>query len=788
MTILSAVAGASTSPRAARPAPAILFWPWACDQAAVATLLGLLAGSGSDSVVLLPAGGYGGDLAQAIGKSTPAVGEPTRAVGEPTPAGGKPTRARLRILDCDADAGFAAGLEHAVRASGRADLVVIADACILPDGWLAALHGAACSQDTVAGASPLVAGAGEPLFGGLDPADGGGGDGGGVAPAPVHPRIFTLWAHCAYLRRPALDLLGPAEQSLLHPAAVLADLAARALQRGFSCVMADDLCVERLAGGLRPCPEADLRALAARHPWLDLARRDSEALEPGPLRRALIGARLARRRLSVTVDARALGSASGGTQAYTTALVRALVRSGRLTVRAVVADDVAPEALGVLHAEGEVEIVTYAQAVAGVARSDVVHRPQQVFTPDDLALLRLLGERLVITHLDLIAYHSPVYHASPDDWRGYRRTTRLALAAADRVLFLSEHARRDAFSEDLIEPGRTALTGIGIEPKQTALAGAGIEPEETALEGTGIESDERERLQVPERLQAPGGVASVRELLVMIGADYVHKNRTFALALADELREHHGWDGLLVLAGAHVPHGSSAPAEAELLRERPALAAHVLDLGPVSEAEKHWLLTHARALLCPSTYEGYGLTPLEAASAGLPCLYAPFTSLAEVVGPHAATIVPWNAAVSAEAAIGLLREGETRERHLTLLSQALSRCEWGPIVDHLIRTYRDAVTSPYRTSAPRAFEDLQRERLIAELHAGHRELGVRLAVLDAAYLDLEARVAGGLPLIDRGGLLTEAQQRGLMRIAARGWLRKPLLGPVGLLGGRGENR
>ncbi len=475
-------------------------------------------------------------------------------------------------------------------------------------------------------------------------------------------------------------------------------------------------------------------------------REDTDALELGPLRRALIGARVARTRLSVTVDARALGPASGGTQAYTAALVRALARSKRLSVRAVLAGDTpAGGERGTERRPGDRDR-DLREVIAGLPCIDVVHRPQQVFATHDLSLLRLLGERLVISHLDLIAYRNPAYHASTHQWRGHRRTTRMALGAADRVLFLSEHARRDAIAEELIDSGRTALTGVGIE-----------------------------RAPSSEPLHRPSGVPPERELLVMIGADYLHKNRVFALALAGELRERHEWKGLLVMAGAHVAHGSSAQEEADLLRIRPQLAAHVLDLGPVSDAEKRWLLAHAQALLCPSTYEGYGLTPLEAANAGLPCVYAPCTSLSEVVGREAATIVPWDPAASADAAARLLREGEQRERHMALLRAALRRCDWEPIVDRLIAVYLDAIGSPFRAASPRAWEELQREEHLVELHD--------------SYQELKARVDFGLPLIDRGGLLSVSQQRGLMRIAARPWLKGPLLGPVRLLGevgGEGE--
>jgi glycosyltransferase involved in cell wall biosynthesis len=307
------------------------------------------------------------------------------------------------------------------------------------------------------------------------------------------------------------------------------------------------------------------------------------------------------------------------------------------------------------------------------------------------------------------------------------------------VLFVSEHARRDAITEDLIEPQRTAVAGIGID-----------------------------RPGPHEPPRQPDGVPPGRPLLVMIGADYLHKNRVFALELVGELRRRHGWDGLLVMVGARVVHGSSAEAEAQLLRADPELAAHVLDLGPVPEAEKQWLLQHGQALLCPSTYEGYGLTPLEAGAAGMPCIYAATTSLSEVVGAEAATIVPWDAPASADAVIALLGAGEERERHLALLSQALGRCDWEPIVDRICQVYAEAISSPFRASNPRAWEDLKREQRLAEVLAEHQQL--------------ESRVTHGLPLIDRGGLLTRAQQRGLMRIAARRWLRGPVLGPIGLLG------
>jgi hypothetical protein len=166
--------------------------------------------------------------------------------------------------------------------------------------------------------------------------------------------------------------------------------------------------------------------------------------------------------------------------------------------------------------------------------------------------------------------------------------------------------------------------------------------------------------------------------------------------------------------------------------------------------------------------------PLEAAAAGRPCIYAACTSLPEIVGREAATIVPWDAEASADACHALLLRGAERDRHLVLLQQALESFDWTGIVERLYGVYCDSLAVPYRGSAPRAWDELQREQLLAEV--------------DAAYTDLRQRVAHGLPLIDRDGLLSEKQQTALVRISSRPWLRGPLLGPLGALAGRPRKR
>src|SRR5437764_110812 len=145
------------------------------------------------------------------------------------------------VLVLDREPGFAAALNQLASSAPRADLAIVADACALPAGWLERIRRAASGDDALAGATAPASEAGTPI----------------VVPDPVHPRISRLRPQCAYVRRSALELLGPFEESLDHPAAVLDEFAARAISRGLGCVLADDVSGVRLAGGLSPCPESE---------------------------------------------------------------------------------------------------------------------------------------------------------------------------------------------------------------------------------------------------------------------------------------------------------------------------------------------------------------------------------------------------------------------------------------------------------------------------------------------------------------------------------------------------
>ncbi len=201
----------------------------------------------------------------------------------------------------------------------------------------------------------------------------------------------------------------------------------------------------------------------------------------GPVTRSLSRVRRALSGLSVLIDARILAGPPRGTQIQVLETIAALGRTGRVRLTVLVPDRLNDDAAESLKRSTPLSLVTHDEAASHTGRkADLVHRPFQVNDPGDLEFLLGLGDRLVVTQEDLISYFNPSYFASRDAWHDYCRLTRIALAIADRVLFLSAHARDDALADELVDPMRADVVPNGVDhrgnpigPPPGAAAGRG---------------------------------------------------------------------------------------------------------------------------------------------------------------------------------------------------------------------------------------------------------------------------------------------------------------------------
>ena len=595
-----------------------------------------------------------------------------------------PVDRELLWLRQEENQGFVGNCNAAFAATAPADVVLVNSDVVVAAGWFEGLQDAARSDESIATATALtnhgsilsVPYRNTPVS---------------ALPAEVdfdaaaarlralstrlHPRIPTAIGHCVYIRRPALELVGGFDTAFAPAYGEEVDFSQRCVACGLQHVAADDVLVLHhghaslgVEGEVNPLQKAHDELIESRYRYWPETVAMLEDERFSPLARALMAANRAVRGISVTIDGRCLNPFMTGTQVHVIEVIAALARTGLVRLRVAVPHDLGSYARRVLDTLEDVQIVEARALLDDPDRTDIVHRPYQVSDPRDLEFLATLGDRLVLTHQDLIAYRNPAYFRSARAWQAYRRLTAEAMALSSLVLFFSEHARADALADDLVPAERARVVLLGTDH---AVAIDHPDPEPPPV--------------------VPG--LGERPFLLCLGTTFRHKNRPFALRLLQALKERHGWDGRLVLAGPDVAQGSSLGAEAEWLGLHPETVGDVVTLAAVSEAEKRWLLEECAAVVYPTTYEGFGLVPFEAAHAGAPCLFAPVSSLAELA-PEAALLVPWDADLSADRCIDVLRDPQARAEQVARVRDAGAVLTWDRAAEGLLAAYDAALALP----------------------------------------------------------------------------------------------
>ena len=644
-----------------------------------------------------------------------------------------------------------AEMNEALRRLAPADVIVLEEPCRVSEGWMERLREAA-SMDTNTATVSALADAGTELsltepsadqrsFGELV-------DRLAADTLRMRPRLSRAVGPCVYVRREALELVGALDEELDLPAALEVDFAQRCLLSGLSHLAADDVVVGRPTRSIeRAQPGPDAR-LAARYPYLP----QTPLAQSSVLGHALRAARGQPEHLWLTIDARALDGALTGTQVHILELILELSRSTSVRMRLLVwGERIDAETLELLSGLPGVEMLKVEDVDGDTPRSTVFHRPQQAFSPGDVTLALALGERVVLSQLDLIAYRNPGYFPDAAAWEDYRRASRHGLAAAERVVVFSEHTRQELISDELLEQERIRVVPPGLDHRRPVAQRrpAGLDDDQSSSETAGF--------------------------LLCLGTDFRHKNRLFALRLLERLRDDHRWNGTLVLAGTHIPQGSSREIESDFLERHSDLRDSVIELGAVSEEEKAWLMGHTRAVVYPSVYEGFGLVPFESALNGTPCLFAPRSSLAEVAPEGTAAILPWDPGRSGDALNALLSDPEARARHVETLARAARELTWAATAASMLEVYREAAAAPPREGAMLSRDAAERERTLDATHqlAVDRLIDEREHVL-ADYDRLIAEIGPGRSLIGPRGSLPDDLQRMLLALSARPTVSRPL--------------
>jgi glycosyltransferase involved in cell wall biosynthesis len=268
---------------------------------------------------------------------------------------------------------------------------------------------------------------------------------------------------------------------------------------------------------------------------------------------------------------------------------------------------------------------------------------------------------VVTTYLDLIAYDIPRYHGSPQAWHAYRALQRRIALSVDGITTISaDVARRLVEEVPRLEADRVLPLPLGLDHIR-------------AEQAPNTPGDDLEEL-----------VKSLRgkRFVVVLGNDFQHKNRDFAIRVWEAALQA-GQPCDLVLAGLHVKSSSSKVQEDDLTARHLDLRGRIHSVGHVSAQSRAWLLASATAVLYPTSAEGFGFVPYEAAALGTPTVFTDFGPLAEISGVRG---LPsgWSIEQHAADLVALLSSDEASADRVAALQLAIGRHTWSGFAEQLV--------------------------------------------------------------------------------------------------------
>jgi glycosyltransferase involved in cell wall biosynthesis len=287
-------------------------------------------------------------------------------------------------------------------------------------------------------------------------------------------------------------------------------------------------------------------------------------------------------------------------------------------------------------------------------------------------------KRVVVTiHDTLPLAHPELVFPS---WQGrvsWTMKERAAVRWADRILTVSEAARRDLLAWHRLAPEKVRVVSEGPDACFRPVPPG---PESDAvLARYGITPGQRYLLYL-------GGLSPHKNLLRLIDA--------FAATLAGAERTRA--DLKLILAGDHgdVFHTHLPELRAAVVRW--GLGERVLFPGFVRDDDLVFLYNRAYALVQPSLLEGFGLPPVEAMACGVPVLHSSAGSLPEVIGDAGLVFEPTDVPAMTAAISRLLLDQALRDE---LGQKALKRAQrftWSATARALLACFDEFDCDPGR--------------------------------------------------------------------------------------------
>jgi len=272
--------------------------------------------------------------------------------------------------------------------------------------------------------------------------------------------------------------------------------------------------------------------------------------------------------------------------------------------------------------------------------------------------------------------HDVIYLACPEDLpslsgRLYYRTMMNACARMATCLITdSEHSRNEIVRYLHADPAKIEVVYPAVDP----FFQSGADPAEV--------------------ISARSRFGLDREYILCVGIYKPRKNHA-GLLKAFQLLLKGGMQSQLVIAG---PMGEGEPDLRRLTQEL-EIAQHISFTGFVHDADLRALYSGARVCVCPSLYEGFGFTVLEAMASGTPVVCSSATSLPEVAGKAAMYFDPHKPEEMAAQLCRAFSDDAVRASLIADGRSNLLRFNWAETARQTLAVYHQALHLPLPRAA-----------------------------------------------------------------------------------------
>jgi glycosyltransferase involved in cell wall biosynthesis len=272
--------------------------------------------------------------------------------------------------------------------------------------------------------------------------------------------------------------------------------------------------------------------------------------------------------------------------------------------------------------------------------------------------------------------HDVIYLACSQDLTSrvgrvyYRAMMNACSRLATRIITDSEYSRNDIVRYLGVDPAKIDVVYPAVDPAfQTAVDAAQIE---AMLCRYGLDDD----------------------FVLSVGIYKPRKNHA-GLLRAFRIVLESGSRAQLVIAG---PLGEGETVLRRLAVEL-GIAEQVVFTGFVNDGELRALYSAARVYACPSFYEGFGFTVLEAMACGTPVVCSTATSLPEVAGTAALYFDPYKPEEMASQIFRGLSDAALRTSLIEEGRRNVLRFSWADTARQTLDVYREALRLPLSKAA-----------------------------------------------------------------------------------------